>query len=371
MEFNTIELKRAVSKLKPLIKTRTPLEVAKGILYANGSMTATDMTVHATLKVSTGLVPTDETFIIPQSAFDAIGKVSAETTTIEYDANGYVTVMSGKFKAKFATYNPFEFPKFESNAEVLMRKEINLSGFMQNLKSVMYAVATSENKGVMCGINIVADGKQIKFAALDGFRAAMAFGEECSEQFSVTVPVGFWTMMMKFTTDEAETATLTVLSDNKSLSLSNENFTIQTRLLEGQFVDVTSIIAKVNQTKSICVDRSELITALEMHSAAMKDNGKNNLIVFTVDAYNPEMPLLLSAHTQGSSFEYALPAEVSDIPGVFKIGFNATYITQAVKSLDSPTVLFKLDSPVSAALIYKAEKPSMDVSLVLPVRINE
>ena len=368
MEFITKELQSAVSKLKPLIKTRTPLEVAKGILYANGNMTATDMTVHATIKVSTGLVPTDETFIIPQDAFNAIAKLPDEKATIEYDANGYISVVSGKFKAKFATYNPFEFPAFESKADVLVTKQINLSGFMRNLKSVMYAVAVSENKGVMCGINIVSDGKRIKFAALDGFRAAMAFGEECADQFTVTVPVGFWTMMMKATTDDTETATLTVLSDNKSLSLANENFTIQTRLLEGQFVDVDAIIAKVNQTKTIRVDRLELISALEMHAASMKDNGKNNLIVFTVDSVSS---VLLSAHTQGSSFEYVLSAENEGFSSVFKIGFNATYIMQAIKALDCDTLLFKLDSPVTATLIFDAGDIDSHTALVLPVRINE
>lgn len=368
MEFITKELQSAISKLKPLIKTRTPLEVAKGILYANGTMTATDMTVHATLKVSTGLVPTDETFIIPQAAFNAIAKLADEKATIEYDANGYIQVASGKFKAKFATYNPFEFPAFESKAEVLTTQHVNISCFMQNLKSVMYAVAISENKGVMCGINIASDGKQMRFAALDGFRLSIAYGEDCTDQFVVTVPVGFWTMMMKFTADETEMAKLTILSDNKSLSLSNENFTIQTRLLDGQFVDVASIVGKVALTKSIRVNRAELLEALEMHSASMKDNGKNNLIVFTVDSASS---VLLSAHTQGSSFEYALPAENEGFSSVFKIGFNATYIMQAIKALDCDTLLFKLDSPVTATLIFDAGDIDSHTALVLPVRINE
>ena len=113
MEFVTKDVQTAISKLKGLINTKSPLLAIRGILYKDGTFCATDLNVHAKISVSTGLVPSDETFIIPNIAFEAIGKITAPTLAIESVDGNKVLIWAGRFNTTFSSVNPSDFPHFD------------------------------------------------------------------------------------------------------------------------------------------------------------------------------------------------------------------------------------------------------------------
>lgn len=367
MDFNTKELQSAIGKLKGLINTKSPYPAIRGVLYADGNLRATDMNVHAKVSVSTGLISTDEKFIIPEIAFNAIGKLSAQTTNIETDVKNNIVVSSGKFKTTFASFDPKDFPTTE-NVEYAVSADILFAEFVNALDAVSYATSIDEKKGVLCGVNIASNGVDIIMTALDGFRAATAkFDCPQLKTFIANVPDGFWKALAKISSGE-EKVTFSVAEGGKNVSVKGEQFEVITRTLEGQFPDVAKIINGVNPDKSVTVTKDDILHALDLHSAAIKDSGANNLVVLTVNA--EESALVFSARSEVSNFKFEISAECDGFDAPFTIGFNSRYLTDAIKALNAEDIRINLKAPVAATLVHNADKPDSAVALVLPVRIN-
>lgn len=367
MEFNTRELQNAIGKLKGIIKSKSPYPAIRGVLYKDGTFSATDMNVHASVGVTTGLVPTDEKFIIPAIAFDAIGKLSAPQTTITPIEADQINIRAGKFDTIFTTPNVEDFPHFDNIGDELVRVGLTLKEFTNCINGVFYAVSTDEKKGNLCGVNIATTGVGINFTALDGFRAARTqLDYNNLSQFSSTVPDGFWKALNKIGAEE-EKVTLSISADGKTVAVRGEEFEVLSRTFDGSFVDVDRIINGINPDKNVIVVREELLQALDLHSAAVKDEGKNNLIVLDID---PDAEVIkFSAKSASSNFTYEIGAECNGFTEPFRIGFNGKYLGDAVRSMFCEDVKIAVKAATAGALISDADKPH-NVALVLPVRIN-
>jgi len=81
----------------------------------------------------------------------------------------------------------------------------------------------------------------------------------------------------------------------------------------------------------------------------------------------------LSATSQeiGGEAREALEADYSD-EGM-AIGYNASYLLDILRRIDSDEVQFDLDSPVSAAIVRPVAPPEGEdfLCLIMPLRINE
>lgn len=369
MDFNTKELQRAIAKLKGLVNTKSPYPAIKGIFYADGVMCATDMNVHAKVTVSTGLIPTDEKFIIPYIAFDAIGKLSADVTTITADARNNVTVSCGKFNTTFASVSGADFPLLDPSDNPNVSAEIDFNAFTKALNGVSYACSVDEKKGALVGVNMTANGGALSMVALDGFRAATShMSISDMRSFAATVPEGFWRVLAKISSGENKVE-FCVGEGGKSLSIKGEEFAVVTRTLDGAFPDVAKIIKATAPDKQIIVSKDDILHALDLHSAALKDSGANNLIVLTAD---PETnTATFTARNEASSFSYEIAAECNGFDELFRIGFNSKYLLDAIKGLaDAEDVRLFCKSPVTGALIQDADRPDDTCGLVLPVRLN-
>jgi DNA polymerase-3 subunit beta len=55
------------------------------------------------------------------------------------------------------------------------------------------------------------------------------------------------------------------------------------------------------------------------------------------------------------------------------IGYNATYLLDILRRIDSEEVLFELESPVTAGIIRPAEQPEGEdyLCLIMPLRLND
>ena len=368
MDINTRELQRAIGKLKGLINTKSPYNAIKGILYADGVMCATDMNVHARVKVDTGLIPTNERFIIPIIAFDAINKLSASTTTLTLNRDT-LNVSSGKFNADFVTPNADDFPTPDASGEAAMSVEVDFAQFINALDSVAFAVSADEKKGVLCGVNMASGGAIMRMTGLDGFRAATArLNLADIHTFSVTVPQGFWTVLAKISSGEKK-VTFSVGENNKSVSIKGEEFEVVTRTLEGNFADVQSIMDGIKPDKQIIVSKDDILHALDLHGAALKDSGVNNLVVLYADPDTAS--LVFSAKSASSNFSYEISAELIGLSEPFKIGFNSRYLMDAIKAMpDTDEVRLYCKSAVTGALVQDMKDLNRYCALVLPVRFN-
>ena len=139
------------------------------------------------------------------------------------------------------------------------------------------------------------------------------------------------------------------------------NYRIVSRLLEGEFFNYRNAIPKENSTKVIVnlrlltdsVERTSLLITGKLKSpvrCVFEDNTIKISSATTLGAANDKIP----AKIDGKRIE---------------IGFNNSYLTDCLKTVDSDEVLMELNGPISPIIIKPLEGDSF-IFLIIPMRLK-
>jgi DNA polymerase-3 subunit beta len=71
----------------------------------------------------------------------------------------------------------------------------------------------------------------------------------------------------------------------------------------------------------------------------------------------------------GGDAKEELPCEYTDEK--MELGYNAAYIEEILKQTDGDEVVFELSSPVSAGVIYSADRTEDYLCLIMPLRLAD
>lgn len=369
MDFQTSELKTAIGKLKPIINTHSPLAAAKGILYKDGYLHATDANIYAAVKISTGLIPEDVQFIIPSTALDVAQKLPHTSTQINLVDNYAIEIVSGSYRAIFASISPTEFPAFESAGDITSSVQLESEDFIKAVSSVLYAVSKAQSKGVLCGINVKSnDEGQLELTGLDGFRLAQKVisANDLTSPFSAVVTREF---CQAFTKLVGSSERFVLNNTNKCVTVQGDEFILKARKLAGDYVDSKTLLSRVQTDKVIRMDRDVLLQTLDLHSLSVKSQlGANNLVkVMVKDKDTVEF----ASNSASVQFSYTVPASCEGFEDGFCIGFNATYLQDSVKThADAENIQLGMHSAITGVLVHNSEDTESGVALVLPVKLN-
>jgi DNA polymerase-3 subunit beta len=170
---------------------------------------------------------------------------------------------------------------------------------------------------------------------------------------------------------KASAVEITITDDH--IRLKNADTELITRLIKEPHPDYEAVIpSDIDNNKLMTVTRGELLD--KVRRVSILSDTVNHLVKFTVD----KDVLTISAEDadRGEMGEEKLQVQWSGGDSM-NIGFNSTYITEAMGSIDAPKVRFALSSATRAATIKpiheekKAAVPEQDILiLVMPLRLN-
>jgi DNA polymerase-3 subunit beta len=142
--------------------------------------------------------------------------------------------------------------------------------------------------------------------------------------------------------------------------------TLYSRLIEGPYPDYTQVIP-ADSDKKLIVDREVL------HAAMRRVSTLSNALTHQVKFDLSKKGVLLSASDRdvGGEAQVELKAEYSGDD--LQIGYNAYYIMEILRHLESDQVVFDLSTPVRAGLIMPAPQNENEeyLCLIMPLRLTE
>lgn len=137
---------------------------------------------------------------------------------------------------------------------------------------------------------------------------------------------------------------------------------MSSRLLEGSFPDFTAAIPKSFKTM-VHMQTAEFAAAMERVSLIARSSEYNVVMLdFKDDAVT-----ISSVNKEVGEAKEAVAARIEGDP--IAIAFNSLYITSALKNVDSETMTFSFNAPLSASRIEEDGNESF-LYIVTPVRTN-
>lgn len=283
------------------------------------------------------------------------------------DAPVLIEVFDGS-KVRIECLNSyFEIKGMESDSYPLppnVENEISFSISQGSLKELIrqtiFAVGSDENRKIMTGCLIEVENREIKIAALDGFRMAISNSIIKEDvKFKVVVPGKNMNEILRIL--ETNEDPISISLSGNLISFVFENCKISSNVLDGEFMNYRSYIPGQFETV-INVNTKDLTESLERASLITCDD-KRYPVKFNI---NDEEMIVSSTADIGLSKEQI---KVENNGMSLQIGFNPRYFIDALKVINDENIKISFTSSIGPCIITSIDHDRY-LYLILPVRIK-
>lgn len=362
---NTRELSEACSNVMRAVSTKMTIPTIEGILIECGSdtlsLTGYDFEFGINTILQANVTEPGAIVINAKIISDIIRKLPDGKVTFETSATS-VSIISGAAQYNIMGIDAEDYPELPSVSggyplflnEAVLQKMVN---------QTLFAVADNESaKPVHTGLKFELSLNQLKLIGVDGYRLAVRTEtvQYDGEDISFIVPKKTIRELIKLMgTDGDKNVSISV--GKRHIVFDVENYSVISRLLDGDFLDYNAAIPKT-ATTTVLINTDDAINCIE-RTLPVIENDKKNPIRCLFD--NDEMRVS-TVSSLGRVVDYT-HANVSG--DRVEIGFNSKFILDALHAANTDQVKIELNSAVSPAKVMPINDDSF-LFLVLPMRLK-
>jgi DNA polymerase III subunit beta len=271
-----------------------------------------------------------------------------------------VILKGGKSKFTLQTLPAEDFPLVQESANFGPVFSVPQKTLKDLLSQVSFAMAVHDIRYYLNGILFVAEGKQLSLVATDGHRLAFAsamLDVEVPRQ-EVILPRKTVIEMQRLLSDAEGAIEMQFANNQARFSFGGMEFV--SKLVEGKFPDYNRVIPK-NHKNIITLGRVALLASLQRTAILTSDKFKG--VRLNID------PGTLKVASNNAEQEEAIDELDIDYSGdSIEIGFNVTYLIDALANMTQEMVRVELSDSNSSALMTIPDNATFKY-VVMPMRI--
>lgn len=360
--------------LKPLqvvqgvVERRQTLPILANVLLRTGDgklqVTATDMELELIASYDIGDVTDGEITVPARKLIDICRALPPESDVTLHTEQERAVLRAGRSRFTLSTLPADDYPSFDTVDPELSFK-IAQGTLKRLIELTHFAMAHQDVRYYLNGLMLEIGQSRLRTVATDGHRLAIADADltvdGLSEPRSMILPRKGVTELLRLLTATDDEIEVQVSANQVKIALDGVDFT--SKLIDGKFPDYERVIPRTDESdKQVKVDRELLRQSLAR--ASILSNDKYRAIrlslaenVLRLVASNPEQE------------EAEDEVEVAYGGEALEIGFNVSYLIDALTNLPSETALIHLTDASSSCLITSEDESAGCQYVVMPMRL--
>jgi DNA polymerase-3 subunit beta len=354
----------AISVAQKAVSSKSTLVVLEGILLrafdqqltlsSNNMELSIDYNMEATIEEEGSIVVNARLF------GDIIRRLPQDLVFFETKENNLITIHSGNASFDIMGLPADEFPQAQQ-VDRSNYMEISQKLFKSMISKTIFSVATVDLKPILTGVLFDFHGSTLNLVAIDGYRLARRSIEV--ENTNITaqfvIPAKTLNELLKLLTDSDDPVTLYV--DKQNILFVFPQFTLISRLLEGEFLNYDAIIPKEFRIEAI-VDTKTFIASIERASLIV--SGEFTKTPLRVNIAEHEITLNCSAQMGKATDSFSAQVTGGDL----EIGFNFKYLLDALGAVEEPETKVLFNMSLNPCIIRPLEGDDY-LYMILPIRL--
>ena len=371
MKFTILQndLVEALQIIAGVVPARSTTSILENILFDLEKdilkITSTDLEVSITTQIKTQKTEASGAIALPARMItEMIRTLPNIPILFEMDENNRVKIKTDQGLYQIAGIKKENFPELP---QITDERSITIDNSLLHrmFSKTIFAVSSEELRPALMGVFMQIMADELRMVATDGHRLSKIVDKSFRFDDSAVrmiIPPKAVQIALKNLGTEGQTKI--ILQDNGICFIFNET-TLSTRLVEGEYPDYERVIPRDNDKKMIVnkdllissVKRVSLFSSVLTHQIRFSiEPGK--LVVYSEDA------------DVGGEAREELAVEYND--EAMEIGYNAQYVIDILKHVDSEEVTFLLKSPVHAAILtpMSQEDEESFLMLIMPIKLS-
>ncbi len=361
------EFLRGLAASSGVVPTRTTLPILSEILIETSAegvqLSTTDLDLSVTVRAKAQIKDAGSVTLPARRLFELIRELPPSPIHVE-STGEKVGIECEKTRFRFFGHPKSDFPTFPS-IDFVDALEIPAATLAKLVQHTTYAASTEDTRPILNGVLWEVAKDETRMVATNGHRLASfhvkrAVGK--AGPVSVIVPPKALLYAVKIFEGEES---LEVAFGENQLGIRTGGNVLYTRLIEGPYPNYQQVIPRDND-KTAVADRDGLVRALRRMSVVASDQTHR----VKMSLRESELNFFVSTPDVGEANE-RMAIEYQGDP--LEIGFNASYLLEVLKYMESEQVELTFKTPERAALLAPAGRAGDEdyLALVMPLRLQE
>jgi DNA polymerase III subunit beta len=356
--------------LKPLqqvvnvVERRQTLPVLANLLVhvedGRLSMTGTDLEVEMVSRSDVDDAQNGETTIPARKLFEIIRALPDGCKITISQAGDKVTVQAGRSRFSLSTLPSRDFPAVE-DLDLVERIRVSESSLKELIERTAFAMAQQDVRYYLNGLLFDLRENSLRCVATDGHRLALCeaeLPEGAQTRKQIIVPRKGALELQRLLEGGDREVELEVGRNHVRMRRADVTFT--SKLIDGRFPDYEAVIP-IGADKELKVNREALRASLQR--AAILSNEKYRGVKLEIST-NQLRIIATNPESEEAQEELEADTKIDNL----SIGFNVTYLLDALSALREENVILNLRDGNSSALVREASH-ERSRHVVMPLRL--
>ena len=360
---------KALNSVTKAVASKTTMPILEGILIQTNDnevkLTTYDLEIGIEYIIECEVKEQGATVVNAIMFSEIIRKLPDTEIDIELNEKNLLVIECEGSLYKLATMNPTEFPELpQINIENSI--EIEQNALKDMIRKTIFAVSTEENRPIFTGCLFEITNNKLNLVAVDGFRLAWKsrFLQTKINDFTAVIPGRTLNEINKILLDSFDTIKIGVAKNQALFEM--ENCKIVTRLLDGEFLNYSSVIpenweTRIRVNKDViqnCFERISLI------SSSSIEKEKKYPVKVMIDI--GKVTISCTNQTGDAKEEIYVSTEGKNL----EAGFNPKYFLDALRAIDDEEVFIDFGTSISPCIIRPVDEGDY-IYMILPIRLKD
>ena len=360
---------KAINSVTKAVASKTTMPILEGILIQTNDkevkLTTYDLEIGIEYIIDADVREQGATVVNAIMFSEIIRKLPDTEINISLNEKNLLVIECEGSLYKLATMNPEEFPELpQINVENSIEIEQNV--LKEMIRKTIFAVSTEENRPIFTGCLFEIKNNKLNVVAVDGFRLAWKskFLQNSSNDFTAVIPGRTLNEVNKIILDSFDNIKIGVAKNQALFEM--ENCKLVTRLLDGEFLNYSSVIpenweTRVRVNKNIiqnCFERISLI------SASSIEKEKKYPVKVSIDI--GKVTISCTNQTGDAKEEMYVSTEGQNL----EAGFNPKYFLDALRAIDDEEIFVDFGTSISPCIIRPVDDGDYRY-MILPIRLKD
>lgn len=359
------ELVQAIQLVSKAIANKPQTPVLSGIYLEAGDnqleLHATDNEIGIISTIPADVEEQGKIVLSGRYMQEVIRRLPGDTVTISQEIGENISkIQSAASNFTFLSMPANDFPTVKRLQEGVHFK-IQDNILRDIIKKTVFACSTDESRPIFTGCQMEINGETLKMAATNTHRLSVKkeVVANLSGDLHIIIPAKLLNELLRALNSDMPIEVDVCCSSNQA-SFQFENVVFMSRLIEGQFPNYESVIPKSFAT-TVTLDTEDFLDAVDRVSLISRSADYN---IIRLEFGSNQVHISSNSPDVGNANE--IVAATIEGPNV-NIAFNAKYVTDVLKNLNSKNFRFLLNESLQAAAVREEDNPTF-VYIVTPVR---
>ncbi len=360
---------KALNSVTKAVASKTTMPILEGILIQTNEnevkLTTYDLEIGIEYIIECEVKEQGATVVNAIMFSEIIRKLPDTDINIELNEKNLLVIECEGSLYKLATMNPTEFPELpQINIENSI--EIEQNALKDMIRKTIFAVSTEENRPIFTGCLFEISNNKLNLVAVDGFRLAWKsrYLQSKINDFTAVIPGRTLNEINKIILDSFDTIKIGVAKNQALFEM--ENCKVVTRLLDGEFLNYSSVIpenweTRIRVNKDViqnCFERISLI------SSSSIEKEKKYPVKVMIDI--GKVTISCTNQTGDAKEEIYVSTEGKNL----EVGFNPKYFLDALRAIDDEEVFLDFGTSISPCIIRPVDDGDYKY-MILPIRLKD